>query len=208
MNGASPDVSRFAALARQKLQKQPQDAASASDFDLNPDYQAIADVRYKPAAVLIGIVAREFPTVLLTRRTDTLSQHAGQIAFPGGRIDSTDVSPTAAALREAEEEIGLDARFVQPLGFLSTYRTSTGYSIEPLVALVSPTLSLTLQECEVAEAFEVPLAFLMTPTNHQIHSRVWQGIERKFYVMQYENRYIWGATAGMLKNMYERLLIK
>lgn len=177
---------------------------SPSDFDLNPgDWHPAAEL--KPAAVLVGIVAREPLTLLLTQRAATLSKHAGQIAFPGGRIDPGDVSPAAAALREAEEEVGLGAEFVTPLGFLDTYRTGTGYQIAPLVALIRPGFSLRLQEEEVAEAFEVPLAFLMDHQNHETHTKIWQGAERRFYAMPYENRYIWGATAGILKNMHERL---
>ena len=150
-------------------------------------------------------MAREPVTLLLTQRAATLSKHAGQIAFPGGRIDPEDASPAAAALREAYEEIGLPPEFVTPLGFLDSYRTGTGYRIEPLVALVQPGFELRLQESEVADAFEVPLAFLMDHANHETHTKIWQGAERRFYAMPYENRYIWGATAGILKNMHERL---
>jgi 8-oxo-dGTP pyrophosphatase MutT (NUDIX family) len=207
MKDASLEAARFAALARHKLSvaSSCELMTSPSDFDLNPGTSADPLAVLKPAAVLIGIVARTQPTILLTQRSYTLSQHAGQIAFPGGRIDATDASPTAAALREAEEEVGLASRHVQPLGFLSTYRTGTGYAIEPLVALVDPAFTLTLQEREVAEAFEVPLSFLMDDTNHHTQTRMWHGHERRFYVMPYENRYIWGATAGILKNMHKRL---
>ena len=201
-------ASGFAALARARLRPategQPH-ATAPSDYDLNPGMTPAAAGTLRPAAVLIPVVARDTLTVLLTQRTDTLARHAGQIAFPGGLIDANDANPAAAALREAHEEVGLDPVLITPLGFLDSYRTGTGYRIEPLVALVDPGFVLTLQESEVAEAFEVPLAFLMDPANHQLHSRVWQGAERRFYAIPYETRYIWGATAGILKNMHERL---
>jgi 8-oxo-dGTP pyrophosphatase MutT (NUDIX family) len=155
--------------------------------------------------VLVPIVARETLTVLLTRRAAHLSAHAGQIAFPGGKIDAADRDARAAALREAAEEIGLDARYIRPLGFLDTYRTGTGFQIDPLVALVVPEFTLTSDPSEVAETFEVPLDYLMDPTNHHMHTKLWQNVERRYYAMPFENYYIWGATAGILKNMHERL---
>jgi 8-oxo-dGTP pyrophosphatase MutT (NUDIX family) len=157
------------------------------------------------AAVLIPVIARETLTLLLTERTAGLKRHAGQIAFPGGRMDAEDASPVATALREANEEIGLAPAFVEPLGFLDSYRTGTGFLIRPVVGLVSPGFALRLAEGEVADAFEVPLSFLMDPANHQKASREWRGRMRAYYAMPYGERYIWGATAGMLKNMYERL---
>ena len=196
----------FASHVRERLSRPaPSRAALPSDYDLNPGMSPPVLPHLRPAAVLIPIVARSELTVLLTQRTETLSAHAGQIAFPGGRIDATDASPQAAALREAQEEIGLDPALILPLGLLDPYITGTGYRIEPLVALVQPAFSLTLQHTEVAEAFEVPLAFLLDPANCQTQSRVWNGAERQFYAIEYKNRYIWGATAGILKNMHERL---
>jgi 8-oxo-dGTP pyrophosphatase MutT (NUDIX family) len=159
-----------------------------------------------PAAVLVPIIAREELTVLLTQRTEHLAKHAGQISFPGGKIDADDDGPVAAALREAEEEIGLSARFIEPLGFLDSYRTGTGYRIVPVVALVQPQFTLALNVEEVSDAFEVPLAFLMDEVNHQRHAREWRGRQRQFYAIPYLNRYIWGATAGIIKNMHERLI--
>ncbi|MEQ1698355.1 MAG: CoA pyrophosphatase [Hyphomicrobiaceae bacterium] len=194
----------FAAQARAKLHAVPQLGKSPSDFDLNPGFRPPA-VTLRPAAVLVAVVARAELTLLLTLRAATLNHHAGQIAFPGGRIDGEDETPVAAALREAEEEIGLPSQLVTPLGFLDTYRTGTGYAIEPLVALVEPGFTLRLQEDEVADVFEVPLAFLMDQANHQLHTKIWQGAERRFHAMPFENRFIWGATAGILKNMHERL---
>ena len=180
---------------------------SPSDFDLNPDMVADFAVmdEARAAAVLIPVIARPELTVLLTQRTESLSTHAGQIAFPGGRVDEVDASVVDAALREAEEEIGLDRRFVEPLGFIDSYRTGTGYRIAPVVALVRPGFVLQLNPHEVVEAFEVPLSFLMDLTNHQRHSREWRGRQRDFYAMPFGERYIWGATAGMLKNMHLRL---
>ena len=194
----------FAAHARARLNAGPGFSKSPSDFDLNPGFKPpVATLR--PAAVLVAVVARQELTLLLTQRADTLNHHAGQIAFAGGRIDGDDETPAQAALREAEEEIGLASQLVTPLGFLDTYRTGTGYAIEPLVALVDPGFTLRLQEGEVVDAFEVPLAFLMDQANHQMHTKEWLGVERRFYAMPYENRFIWGATAGILKNMHERL---
>jgi len=194
------------ALARLRPLSAPSPSAPPrSDYDLNPGLVPPADTPLKPAAVLIPIVARPNLTVLLTQRTASLARHAGQIAFPGGRIEPDDASPAAAALREAHEEIGLDPTLVNPLGFLDTYRSSTGYLIEPLVALVNPAHTLTLDPGEVAEAFEVPLAFLLDARNRQTHSRLWQGAERHFYAIPYETRYIWGVTAGIFANMHERL---
>jgi 8-oxo-dGTP pyrophosphatase MutT (NUDIX family) len=202
------DAPSFAARAKERLHGLTDQAtvrSLSSDFDLNPSMVRSHAQAWRSAAVLIPVIARDELTVLLTQRTDTLASHAGQIAFPGGRIDAADGSALAAALREAHEEIGLDPALVDPLGFLDTYQTGTGFSIEPVVALVAPPFTLKLQESEVAEAFEVPLAFLMNPDNHQTPSKFWQGAERRFYAMPYENRYIWGATAGILRNMHERL---
>jgi 8-oxo-dGTP pyrophosphatase MutT (NUDIX family) len=176
------------------------------DHELDPVRRAIADIRpIRPAAVLVPIVDHPEPTVLLTQRTAVLPDHAGQIAFPGGKIDGPGESPLAAALREAEEEIGLARRFIHPIGYLDLYMTTLGYRIVPTVARVDPGFSLTLNPSEVADAFEVPLAFLMQPDNHQRHSRDWKGMTRSYYAMPYGERYIWGVTAGILRNMYERL---
>jgi 8-oxo-dGTP pyrophosphatase MutT (NUDIX family) len=176
------------------------------DHDLDPMTVAIAKVRpIRPAAVLIPVVARAEPMVLLTQRTAHLKDHAGQISFPGGKIDKSDASPLAAALREADEEIGLAPQLVEPLGYLDLYLTTFGYRIVPTVARVAPDFSLTLNRDEVDDAFEVPLSFLMSPENHQRKSRDWNGLTRHFYEMPYGERYIWGATAGILRNLWERI---
>lgn len=206
----------FRRLAVTRLHSAPSDAVfdprtgrtwGRGDWDLNPELLADFAVMPppRPAAVLVPIIGRPELTVLLTQRTDTLSTHAGQIAFPGGRVDPGDASAVDAALREAEEEIALDRSFAEPLGFLDSYRTGTGFMVTPVVALVRPGFTLTPDASEVADVFEVPLRFLMDPANHQKHSREWLGRQRHFYAMPYQGRYIWGATAGMLRNLYERL---
>ena len=161
----------------------------------------------RPAAVLIPVVDHKEPTVLLTQRSPNLSEHAGQIAFPGGKIDATDASPRDAALREAWEEVGLDRSFIDPIGYLGVYGTGFGFRILPTVARVKPGFALTINHSEVVDAFEVPLAFLMNPVNHQIHSEDFRGIERSYYAMPFAERYIWGATAGILRVLYERIYL-
>ncbi|MFL5071904.1 MAG: CoA pyrophosphatase [Xanthobacteraceae bacterium] len=176
------------------------------DHDVDPVMRAIAAVRpIRPAAVLVPIVEREEPTVLLTQRATHLPDHAGQISFPGGKIESDDESPLAAALREAEEEIGLERRFVDPIGYLDLYMTTLGYRIVPTIARIEPGFRLNLNRSEVDDAFEVPLAFLMAEENHKLHSREWQGMTRTVYAMPFGERYIWGVTAGILRNLYERI---
>jgi 8-oxo-dGTP pyrophosphatase MutT (NUDIX family) len=163
------------------------------------------EIPIRPAGVLIGIVDHPEPTVLLTLRSPDLLDHAGQISFPGGKIDTTDASPRETALREAFEEVGLDRSFVDPIGYLGLYGTSFGYRIVPTVARVKPGFKLTVNPSEVVDAFEVPLAFLMNPANHQIHQKEFRGMMRSYYAMPFGDRYIWGATAGMLRLLYERI---
>jgi 8-oxo-dGTP pyrophosphatase MutT (NUDIX family) len=160
------------------------------------------------AAVLIPLILQsDGLTVLLTQRTDHLHDHAGQISFPGGRMDSGDFNPNATALRESEEEIGLDRNGVEIIGQLPQYLTVSGYSVTPVIGLVKPQAEYILDSFEVADIFEVPLHFLMDPANHQV--RVWESDlgSRRFYSMPYENRFIWGATAGMLRNLYHLLKV-
>jgi len=203
------DRETFRALARAKLDAEaPPEALSpdlgGGDFALNggpPAQLALA----RRAAVLAPIVARpDGLTMLLTQRAANLRAHSGQVAFPGGKIEPGETA-LETALREAHEEIGLEARFVEPLGWLDPYLTGTGFRIAPLVALVEPGFALTLNPDEVEAAFETPLAFLMDEANHAIHEREWAGKMRSFYAMPYHDRYIWGATAGMLRNLWERL---
>jgi 8-oxo-dGTP pyrophosphatase MutT (NUDIX family) len=163
---------------------------------------------HTPAAVLLGLVARpEGPSVILTRRTAHLRDHAGQISLPGGRIEPGDDGPAAAALREASEEIGLPPEEVELLGGLRHYDTVTGFRIHPVVGWIEPPVELAPDPFEVAEAFELPLAFVLDPANHRRDSYERDGERRRFYVLPYRDRYIWGATAGILVN-FARLLLE
>jgi 8-oxo-dGTP pyrophosphatase MutT (NUDIX family) len=170
---------------------------------LQPVLAGLAPLR--PAAVLVPIVDRPGGlTVLLTLRASDLRAHSGQVAFPGGKIDAGE-TPRAAALREAQEEIGLEERFIEPLGWLDPYFTGTGFRVAPLVALVEPSFSLTINKLEVGEVFETPFDFLMNAANHRLEEREWEGRRRRYYAIPHEGRYIWGATAGILRNLYEKL---
>jgi 8-oxo-dGTP pyrophosphatase MutT (NUDIX family) len=159
-----------------------------------------------PAAVLIPIVLRASGlTVLLTQRTEHLRDHAGQVAFPGGRCEPADDSPAMTALREAHEEIGLDPAQVDVLGMLDEYRTGTGFMVKPVVGLVTPPLDLKLDDFEVADVFEPPLDFLLETANFSRHRVQYQGEWREYWAVPWQDRYIWGATAGMLVNLREFL---
>jgi 8-oxo-dGTP pyrophosphatase MutT (NUDIX family) len=176
--------------------------ANRGDHELNPGMLPLVELR--AAAVLVALVDRpEGFTILLTQRTAHLSRHAGQIAFPGGRVDDGDVDAIATALRETEEEIGLNRDHIEPVGKLDRYVTRTGFTVTPIVALVQPPFTLTIDANEVDEAFEVPLAFILDPANQKRDSYDYQGVARHFYVFQYGERRIWGATAGMLVNLAE-----
>jgi 8-oxo-dGTP pyrophosphatase MutT (NUDIX family) len=169
------------------------------------DLDLVGDETLLPAAVLIAVTDRADPGVILTRRTETLRQHAGQIAFPGGRIDAGDESVVAAALREAEEEIGLPRSRVTVIGAADRYLTVTGFAVTPVIGVIPPDLTLVPSEAEVASVFEVPLAFLLDTANHLEASVEWQGRERHYYEIQWGDHRIWGATAAMIVNLARRL---
>ncbi|PVB59723.1 CoA pyrophosphatase [Labrenzia sp. 011] len=181
-------------------------ARETGDHVLNPDLgpYAIWEGPPRDAAVLIGLVeSEEGPNVVLTQRSGHLSSHAGQVAFPGGKIDPQDAGPTAAALREAQEEIGLEPGHVELLGSLAPYLTGSGYRVVPVVGAITASPSFRPNPEEVDDIFEVPLAFLMNPANHQKLSRDWKGRRRYFYAMPFGERYIWGVTAGIIRSFYE-----
>jgi 8-oxo-dGTP pyrophosphatase MutT (NUDIX family) len=186
---------------RRFAQARLSDASVYGDESPRPDPETL-----RPAAVLVPVVDRQpGPTVLLTQRAAHLKEHSGQVSFPGGRVQADDASPDATALREAHEEIGLDAARVELLGRMPEYLTGTGFRITPVVGIVTPPFDLRADANEVEEIFEVPLDFLLDVRNHQRQSREWQGELRWFFAMPYEGHYIWGATAGMLVNL-SRLL--
>jgi len=181
--------------------------ASRSDAELYPGDAGVAvPRRRRQAAVLVPILHySEAPSLLLTRRSDRLPEHPGQIAFPGGSLSPADPDSVAAALREAEEEVALAPECVEVIGRLDPYETITGYRVEPIVGLVTPPVDLRPDPAEVAELFEVPLDFVLDPANHQRHGRDYNGVRREFYAIVYKDRYIWGATAHMLVNLSEVL---
>jgi 8-oxo-dGTP pyrophosphatase MutT (NUDIX family) len=175
-----------------------------SDFALND--LDVPPVELRAAAVLVPLVDRVgVLSVLLTQRTEDMPSHAGQIAFPGGRKQVEDDSLVITALRETEEEVGIDRSYVDVVGPIDTYITRTGYAVTPIVGFVRPSFTLKRDPREVADIFEVPLDFFLDPANHHVHSRTWQGRERRYYAMPYGERYVWGATAGMIKNLYHIL---
>jgi len=181
-------------------------ARANSDFDLSPNAFPNEPVELTPAAVLVGLIERsQGYSVLLTRRSDTLRRHTGQVALPGGRCDPGE-TVWQTALREAQEEVGLDPGFVSLAGLSSPYRTGTGYLVTPVVGFIRQGFTLAPNPDEVADIFETPFGFLMDPANHEEHEREGpNGERRRFYAMTHEDRFIWGATAGMLRALYDRL---
>lgn len=175
------------------------------DADLNPVWPD-RPVTFRPAAVLAPIVKRpEGWTMLFTQRAEETPAHPGQISFPGGRVQDGDANAIATALRETHEEIGLASSCIEPLGAWDLYETGTGYRITPIVGLIEPQFDLTLDPREVASVFEAPLSFLFDPRNHERREGEWRGVKRAYYAMPYGDRFIWGATAGMIRALWERL---
>lgn len=204
---AGPVLFSAADFGRRAGRAAADDGLPHGDHRLNPDLADLilrGDLR--DAAVLVAAVERgAASTLLLTRRNERLRAHSGQIAFPGGRIDPGDASAEAAALREAEEEVGLDPAAVEVVGRMPDYITGSGYRVSPVLGVVHPPVALSINRDEVDAAFEVPLGFLMNPANHARESRVWGERERFFYVMPWQAHRIWGITAGIIRTLYERL---
>ena len=192
---------------RAARQQGPAGREDYGDHALNPDLrEMIVRPGLRDAAVLVPVVDHaDGASVILTQRTLTLRNHSGQIAFPGGKIDPEDQTPAAAALREAREEIGLEPAMVEPLGYLTPYLTRTGYRIVPVLGRVDPDHRIIINPEEVSDTFEVPLSFLMTSDNHRRGSRPFKGKTRYFYEMPFNDRYIWGITAGIIRSLYERV---
>jgi 8-oxo-dGTP pyrophosphatase MutT (NUDIX family) len=189
---------------RGRLLQAPPEVRAHDDYDLTPELRPTAFDGVK-AAVLLPIVARKEPTLLFTRRTETLARHSGQISFPGGRSESADLSPIETALRETLEETGIDAGFVTVAGYLDRYLTGTGFDIQPVVGVLAEGFALAPDPREVAHVFEVPLAFLLDPANRRRESRHIGGRERRFYAITYEEHEIWGATAAIIVDLAARL---
>ncbi|HRK41753.1 MAG TPA: CoA pyrophosphatase [Gemmobacter sp.] len=178
----------------------------SSDYDLNPEISLPSGRLLRPAAVLIAVCERtDGPSVLLTKRASGLKHHPGQIAFPGGKIDPTDPSPEAAALREAQEEVGLNPASVRVLGRLPAHETVTGYTVLPILSYVSTPFTPQAEIGEVEEVFHVPLAHLADLRNFRVERRMWRGQWRRYYAVPYGPYYIWGATARMLRALAERM---
>jgi len=192
-------------LRRRVLAYQPHRCAERRTNFPGQEDIFVSDEEMKPAAVLVPIIARATPTLLLTRRLDTMRSHAGQVAFPGGRIDESDSDVMAAALREANEEAAIPIGQVEVVGLLDDHYTGTGYRITPVVGIIPPDLPLAPSEAEVAALFEVPLAHVLEPANHLVKSRMFRGRERHFYVIEHQQHYIWGVTASMIVNFAKTL---
>ena len=189
---------------RDRLLQQPPDVTEHDDYDLDPA-QRPANFGAVKAAVLLPVIAREEPMLLFTRRTDSLARHSGQVSFPGGRSEAGDLTPMETALRETFEETGIAPGFISVAGYLERYLTGTGFDIQPVVGLVADGFSLAPDPREVAEIFEVPLAFLCDPANRRRESREIGGRQRRFYAFTFQNHEIWGATAAIVVNLVQRL---
>lgn len=201
-------TSDFLARAHKRLLPvdAPFEAGPRGDHNLIPEQATPPAQNPRLAAVLIGLIPREDDyAVQLTLRPDTMAQHAGQVAFPGGRLDPEDPTILHAALREADEEVGLNASQVEIIGRSEGYLTGTGFLIAPFVGLIDSAFEPVPHPEEVADVFETPLSFLMNPANHQRHRVNWKGRDREYFAMPHNGRYIWGATAGMIRALYERL---
>jgi len=186
------------AALREVLLDAPSADIGHDDYDLHPELRPPTQERAVEAAVLIPIIARPEPTILFTQRTATLARHSGQVSFPGGRRDASDLSPLETALRETQEETGIEPAFIKVAGYLPRYRTGTGYDISPVVGVLATGFTLTPNPQEVADTFEVPLALFLDPANRRLETRIWGARERRFYVFTHNDRAIWGATAAIL----------
>lgn len=195
----------FRARAASRLLPAPPDPDDPETVPVGEFALLAPDRIPRAAAVLVGVVAREAPQLIFTQRSRNLPVHAGQISFPGGKREPFDASPLETALREAHEEIGLDRGLVRPLGYLDLYVTNSGFGIVGVVAEIEPGYGMTLDPGEVDDAFEVPLDHLMRAENHRVEMREWNGGLREVHHMPWRERHIWGVTAGLLKNLYERL---
>lgn len=204
---ASPSftIEDLRARAADRLLPAPPDPDDPETVPIGEFALLAPDLVPRAAAVLIGVTPRAEPQLLLTQRAAHLPVHAGQIAFPGGKRDPGDPTPLATALREAQEEVGLDPALARPLGYLDLYVTNSGFAIIGCVAEIDPAYTLALSPDEVDDAFEVPLGFLMAAENHRVEMREWRGGLRKVHHMPWRDRHIWGVTAGLLRNLYERL---
>jgi 8-oxo-dGTP pyrophosphatase MutT (NUDIX family) len=195
----TPDKLRLALASRDLL-------SAGGDFDLNPDRRKAMTGPWKEAAVLIPILRRPSSlSVLFTRRTETMTSHAGQISFPGGKVDVGDRDPASTALREAYEEVGIPSTYVEVIGDLPTYKTGSGYKIQPVVGLVTPDFNFLPQPSEVAEIFEVPLSEILDPDNHMIETQTWNDAPVSYYVISVSGRRIWGATAAIVVSLSRKL---
>jgi 8-oxo-dGTP pyrophosphatase MutT (NUDIX family) len=201
------DSARLLELLRDRLDPIDGDdlPAARGDGDLN-GYASPSGRDLRPAAVLAPLILHKGPArLLLTERAAHLNNHGGQISFPGGRIETNDSTSSAAALREVEEEIGIGSAHIELIGRFDAYETVTGFQVTPFVGVLKPGFVIKADANEVADVFDTPFDFLMNPVNHQHQSRVWNGKRRYYYAMPWQDRYIWGATAGMLKALYDRL---